>query len=56
MRESETLVTILEDLEGELVNRLDGTDRYSEIRISYLKRTIKEIKQELKKNMFEDTL
>ena len=48
--DSEILETMLEDFKSDLINYLDGTNRYSEIRISYLKRAIKEIESELKKN------
>ena len=44
----ETIETLIEDLRCELVNRQDGTDRYDEVRISYLKRAIKELKIEEK--------
>ena len=41
----ETVETLIEDLSDELTNQLDGTDRHSEMRISYLKRAIKELKE-----------
>ena len=46
--EKETVETLIEDLHDELVNRLDGTQRSSEIRIAYLKRAIKELKYPMK--------
>ena len=48
--DSEILETMLEDFKSELLNLLDGTNRYSEIRISYLQEAIKEIQTELKIN------
>ena len=41
----QTVETLIQDLSDELVCRLDGSERYSEIRISYLKRAIKELKE-----------
>ena len=41
----QTVETLIQDLSDELVCRLDGSERYSEIRISYLKRAIKELNE-----------
>ena len=41
----QTVETLIQDLSDELVCWLDGSERYSEIRISYLKRAIKELKE-----------
>ena len=51
---SEILETILDDFKSELVNRLDGTDRYSEVRISFLQKAIKEIQHELGNNRLNE--
>ena len=52
--DSEILETMLEDFKSDLINYLNETNRYSEIRISYLKRAIKEIQSELKKNKWNE--
>jgi hypothetical protein len=54
--DSEILETMLEDFKSELLNLLDGTNRYSEIRISYLQKAIKEIESELKKNKWNERI
>ena len=53
---SEILETILDDFKSELINRLDGTDRHSEVRISFLRKTIEEIQQELSKNRLNERI
>ena len=54
--DSEILETMLEDFKSELLNLLDGTNRYSEIRISYRQKAIKEIESELKKNKWNERI
>lgn len=54
MIDSEILETILDDSKSELINRLDGTMRHSETRISFLKKAIDSIQTELRKNMFNE--